>query len=135
MSQALIRKAFETRLQTWATANGIEVAWQNVQFEPTVGSAYACVDLLPAKTNELFLDQTGRDYRGIIQVSLYMPAGTGAAAAEALVTSLDSSIAGSFTDGPIQVTLTAPLCAAPALAAADWYMVPVSGTYRVVTSP
>lgn len=133
MSQELIRQAFETRLQTWATAQGLDVAWENTDFEPETDQAYVRPTLLPAPTAQLFLDQTGRSYRGIFQVLLNMPLGTGPGTGEALVASLDASFAGTFTQGSITVTLISPMCAAPALPSSDRYVIPVSAAYRVVT--
>lgn len=134
MSQELIRQAFETRLNTWAVAQGLDVAWENVRFEPVAGDAYVRANLLPGRTKSLFLNEAGRDYRGIFQVTLCMPLGEGPGTAEALVASLSSTFAGSFTEGAIRVVLPSPLSAAPALPVADRYEVPVSAEYRVVTA-
>jgi hypothetical protein len=130
---ALIRQAFETRLDTWATANSVSIAWENHEFEPVADQVYAEARLLPARTKDLFMDQTGRDYTGIFQVNLSMPLGTGAAAAMTLIDSLDDAFPGSFTQGGIRVTLISPMSPAPALPVPDRYVVPVSTEYRVVT--
>ena len=133
MSNVLIRQAFETRLKTWADANSVQVAWENVEFDPTTDLAYAQPIILPVSTKDLFLDQTGRDRTGIFQVNLSMPLGTGAGAVTALVDSLDTAFAGSFTQGSIRVTRITPMHPAPPLPVADRYVVPVSAEYRVVT--
>lgn len=133
MSNVLIRKAFETRLKTWADTNSLQVAWENVEFDPTTDQTYVQPIILPAPTKDLFLDQSGRDYRGIFQVNLSMPLGTGPGAATALVDSLDAAFSGSFTQGSIRVTRLSPMCPAPPLPVADRYVVPVSAAYRVVT--
>lgn len=133
MSQAIIRKAFETRLDTWASAQSIDVAWENAEYDPSEGVAYVRAHLVPAQTKQLFLDQTGRKYSGLFQVNLTMPIGTGAGAAEALVESLDSTFAGSFEQDGVRITLLTPMSPAPALPVADRYVIPVSAEYRVVT--
>lgn len=133
MSNTLIRQAFETRLKTWADANSIQVAWENAEFDPTTDQAYAQPIMLPVSIKDLFLDQTGRDYRGIFQVNLHMPIGTGAGATSALIDSLDAAIGGSFTQGSIRVTRLTPMQPAPPLPVPDRYVVPVSAEYRVVT--
>lgn len=133
MSHTLIRQAFEARLETWATANSVVVAWENVEFDPTTDQVYAQPFILPGATKDLFLDQTGRDFTGVFQVNLSMPLGTGAGAATALVDSLDAAIAGSFTQGSIRVTRLSPMSPAPPLPVANRYVVPVSADYRVVT--
>lgn len=133
MSNTLIRQAFETRLKTWADANGLAVAWENVEFDPTTDQPFVQPMILPVSTKDLFLDQTGRDRRGIFQVNLSMPLGTGSKDVTALVDSLDAAFAGSFVQGAITVTRLSPMHPAPALPVANRYVVPVSAEYRVVT--
>lgn len=133
MTQPLIRQAFETRLSTWASLQGLNVAWENVEFEPETDETFVQANLLVAPTKDLFFDQSGRDYRGVFQVRLNMPLGTGPGTGEAMLSSLDAAFAGSFTQGSIRVTLMSPMAAAPALPVADRYVIPVSAEYRVVT--
>jgi hypothetical protein len=133
MSQALIRQAFETRLKTWADAQGLGVAWENMVYTPTEGEEYVHAFLLPARTKSLFLDGSGRNYVGLFQVNLSMPLGGGAGTAEAMVKSLDEAFATSFTQGTIRVSLLSPMSAASALPVPDRYVVPVSAEYCVVT--
>ena len=134
MSQALIRKAVETRLKTWADAQTpvIPVAWQNVGFTPPVGR-YLRAFVLPAPTQYTSLDQECRSWKGIFQVSFCMPIGTGSATVESLIASLDAAFASSFTQDGLRIFLLAPLSAAPAISEPDRHVVPVSAPYRVDT--
>jgi len=133
MSDALVRAAFETRLKAWADAQvpPIQVAYQNVTLTPPTGR-YARCHLIPAPT--LSEDWAGehRLRRGIFQVDLCMPNGTGPGAATTLVQSLDAAfpLTGPMTQGSIQVYLLSPMSQGPALQEPDHYVVPVSCTYR-----
>lgn len=137
MSQALIRAAFEQALNTWAAAQtpAVPVAWENVVYTPTAGARYARAFLLPARTTSDDLAGAHRHYEGVFQVSLVMPLGTGPAAAEALIASLDSAfpLTAPITSGSVKVFLLSPMSAAPALNEPDRFVVPVSCTYRADT--
>lgn len=80
MSNALVRKALETRLN--AMASGLATAWQNASFTPTAGVPYQQVHLIFAPPEN---PAYGNYYRevGVFQVSLMYPQGTGPAAADA----------------------------------------------------
>jgi hypothetical protein len=131
MTQAIIRRAFETRLKTWADAQTpvIPVAWENVPFTPPAGR-YARAFLLPVDTQSETLERTDRKYRGVFQVSLCMNLGTGAAAAESLVASLAAHFAHTFTQATVTVWLKRPMGAAPPIPEPDRYVVPVSTEYE-----
>jgi hypothetical protein len=131
MSQATIRKGFETRLKAWADAQtpAIPVAWPNVAFVPPAGR-YVRAFVLPAKTQYLSLDGVCRTWRGILQASFCMPLGTGAGTVESLVASLDAYFASTFVQDGQRIYLLEPLSAAPAIQEPDRYVVPVSAAYR-----
>lgn len=134
MSQALIRKGFETRLKTWADAQtpSIPIEWQNVSFTPPAGR-YARAFLIPNATQSETLEKTHRRYEGIFQVSLCMNLGTGSGVVEALVSSLDAAFASYFTESPLRIFLLSPMSAATALIEVDRYVVPISAAYRADT--
>ena len=134
MSQALIRKAFESRLKTWADAQtpAIPVAWENVPFTPPVGR-YVRAFLLPLDTQYLSLDQVCKTWRGIFQVSFCMPIGTGAGSVESLTASLSSAFLSYFAQDSIAVYLLRPFSAATPIQEPDRFTVPVSAAYRVDT--
>lgn len=130
MSQAIVRRAFETRLKTWADAltPAMPIAWQNKAFTPPTGR-YARAFLIPAPTGSRHLERTDRHYSGIFQVTLCLPLDTGSSAMETLVASLAAAFAHTFTQDTVQVWLTQPFGAAPQIPSEDRYIVPVSAPY------
>lgn len=136
MTIARIRTALEGKLATWAAAqsSAIPVAWQNVAFDPPA-TLYARSFLLPADTNSRDLAGVHREYIGIYQVSLVMPAGEGPGAADALVASLDAAYPTTtyITSGALKVWVTRPFSAGPPQQEDDRYVVPCSMAYRADT--
>lgn len=133
MSDALVRAAFESRLTTWAAAQTppIPVAYQNTAFTPPAGRYVRCW-VIPAPTQAETFDGLGRLRRGIFQVDLCMPIGTGPAAANALADSLDAAfpLTAPLAQGGIKVYLLAPLSQAGPLDEPGHFVVPVSCEYR-----
>ena len=133
MSDALIRAAFESRLKAWAAAQTppIPVAWENVPFNPPK-TRYARAFVLPAPTVSLTLDRTHRQRKGVYQVTLVMPIGSGAGAAAALCASIDAAfpIGTLLTQGGLTVTLLTPFSPATAIQEPERFAVPVSAQYQ-----
>lgn len=131
MSDALIRAAFESRLAAWASAQvpPIPVAYQNVAFAPPNGR-YARCWVLPAPTQSQTLDGLHRERKGVFQVDLLMPNGTGSAAANALAASLDAAFPVVLSQGAIKVFLLSPMSQSSSIQEPNHYMVPVSCMYR-----
>lgn len=128
MSQTLIRRALESAINTWAAANSQPVQWQNVVLDPEP-AAYIRVFLLPAQTEAPDIQQAGRSYSGLLQVSIVRPIGEGPAAAEALAASLSSAIGMRQTSGGVTVELLQPLSPAAAVNEPGRYVVPCSAGY------
>lgn len=78
MSLKTIRRAFETRIATWAQSVSIAVAYENASFTPTQ-SAYVELFMLPAQTGSQYLSQTDRSYAGICQINIHVPLNAGSA--------------------------------------------------------
>jgi hypothetical protein len=131
MSDALIRKAFETRLKTWAEAQvpAIPVAWPNVPFTAPAGR-YIRAHTINGAGGFLFVSNDGRSYRGIFQVSLVMPTGTGRGAADTLAASLEAAFDPTFVQDGVRLYLLAPFSQATAIQEPDRYVVPVSAPFR-----
>ena len=134
MSHAKIRAGFEGALKTWADAQvpAIPIAWPNTVFDPPTGR-FIRANLIPADTKKLFFDGTGRTWKGIFQVTFYMPLGTGAGTVESLAASLDAAFADSFTYSGVRIYLLSPLSLAADLPNPERYVVPVSAEYRADT--
>jgi hypothetical protein len=137
MSNALIRAAFETRLATWAAAQvpAIPIAYENVTFTPPSGR-YLRSFLLPADTQSLTLDGLHREYIGIYQVSIALPINTGAGAGQMLSAALDTlfPVAAPMTQGGLNVWVTSPMSAGPAIQEPDRFVIPVSCGYQADTA-
>lgn len=130
MSQALIRRAFEAALDTWATANSVTVAWENIEFAQPEG-AYVRAYLLPAATTSADYGRVNRREVGIFQVTIVMPTGTGPGAAETLIASLSTAFppATALTVSTFKVWITEPLSTGPAIQELDRYTIPCSLPY------
>lgn len=134
MSLALIRRAFETTLQTWGSAQSVTILFENVTAEKPE-TAYAEAFVLPAPTQSQGIGRTHRGYTGVFQVSLSLPQNAGPGAAATLAASLDTAfpLNAPITVGGLEVWLTSPMSAAPALPDASRYRVPVSASYLANT--
>ena len=85
MSNSIIRAAIEGRLKPWAAAHApaLPVAFENVSYTPTVGTAYLRGYLMPANTKNPSIGGKHKAYHGMYQVSLYFPGGAGTGDVEA----------------------------------------------------
>ena len=135
MSDVLIRRAFETRLGTYAAAQSMPVAWENVALNPQPTGPYLRGFLLPAGTSSLSLDRLHRQRVGIYQIDVCMPTGTGPSAAEAIVAALEYVFLPSvvLNESGLLVYIVDPLSRGPALQDADRYVIPCSILYRADT--
>lgn len=138
MSNAAIRKAFETRVKAWAAKQvpGLAVAYQNAPFIPPASNVpYARCFVLAGTTSSVDLQGLQREYVGVFQVSLAMPIAVGSVLADQLAASLDAV----FPTGPpmvqdgLSIWITKPMSQAPALQEPDRNVVPVSAFYKAET--
>lgn len=66
--------------QQFATITQYSLAYENVSFTPTLGTAYLKEAFLPAETIPVGLEDTSHDnYTGIYQINVYSPKGQGVA--------------------------------------------------------
>lgn len=136
MTQARIRAALETALDTWADAQSpaITVAYQNVGFTPTDARYIRCT-LMPARVVAEDLTGAHRRYLGVMQVDLFMPKNVGAAATEALISSLDAAFpaAARFTASWLTVLILEPVSPMSSYQDSTHFITPVSIAYRADT--
>ncbi len=135
MTQAIIRKAIETTLNTWAGTQSLSVAWENRAFTPTNGTTYLRAFMLPIATLSQDLGREHRRYGGVFQVSVCLPIGTGPGSGEAIVSALATLFdpATPLTEGGVTIYILEPVSAAPAILEPDRYVIPCSLTYRADT--
>lgn len=84
MEQSAIRAALETRLATWATAQGYPVAWENVAVKKPRG-LWLRATLLPGAPSMAALACDAHKLAGVFQVDVIAPEGEGAKRAETAV--------------------------------------------------
>lgn len=122
--------ALDTRLAAFLPA--MPTAWPNNVFTPEPGTAWLKVAHLPAAPVRRSIGVDGQNaYPGIYQVMVNFPAGGGPGAAQTRA----DAIANHFPLGAVYggARIVAVNCG-PAMPSADWFAIPVSVTYELVTS-
>lgn len=72
-----IASAMAARLGSWADAENIPVAWENIEFTPPTDGLYLAVHDMPATPRTLDIGLNCRVYSGVYQINVVAPAGTG----------------------------------------------------------
>lgn len=131
MSKAIVRAALESVVNTWATANALTVAWENVAFTPPDG-AYARAFIIPSPTRSESLERADRRYSGLLQVDLVMPINGGSGPAETLLASFSAAFdhANVLTLSGVRVNILQPASDAAALSEPNRHVVPVTVPYE-----
>ncbi|BAR92400.1 hypothetical protein [Pseudomonas phage PS-1] len=134
MSHKLIRSLLQGRLNTFATARTIPVAWENVQFAPPAGQ-YLRFNLLKAPTDSADLAGAHREYSGVCQISVFVPKGKGPTDAETLAADIAElfPLNVPLVSGSFSVQVTSPCSEGLPINGDTHFMVPVSFTYRADT--
>lgn len=132
MTQKIVRKILENAAKSWAAANSINVAWENVTFNPPVDGVYARSSMIPGRTMSDMLDGAHRGYIGVYQLTLVAPRNIGPRIVEDLIISMDAyfTTTAPLVDGSSRVFITSPMSAGPPEPYTDQFVVPVSCTYR-----
>lgn len=124
MSLASIRSAMETALAGISPA--VAIAYENQAYSPVPGTPYQRVTLLTAEPDNREIGP-GYTERGIFQVDLFYPEGTGPAAATARAALIRSTFAYAteLTSGGVKVNIIATPEIGAARADGDRFHVPV----------
>jgi hypothetical protein len=114
----------------------LAVAYPNVAFVPKIGTPYLQVSVIPNTTDALGInDNSSTDRQGLMQLSVFWPAGAGAIQAMQVA----SQIANAFRFGTridrngLWVRIDKAPRVAAALQETDWLQVPVVVTWRCLT--
>ena len=124
MSIPVIRSLLETALAT--ALPGFPLAYENVPFTTTQGTAYGEVYLLPVAPENIEIGPA-HIQRGMLQVNLFYPlgAGTGTATAKAETIRAAFPFAATFTSGAVNVLIVQTPEIGQARPEADFLMIPV----------
>lgn len=76
MTTQRITQLFETKLAVVASVLNLKIAMENIVFEPDK-NIYLRSHILPASTDVIDLAGTMKVYKGVFQVDIVAPAGTG----------------------------------------------------------
>lgn len=134
MSTPAIRRLYSARLDTWAKAKGLPVAWENVLFDPPA-TTYLRFFILPAGVDSLDLAGAHRQHVGLAQATIVCPLGAGPAEVEGLVEELAELFPLNLrlTEGDLTVQIMTPMSATPILQAEDRCAVSARFRYQADT--
>lgn len=134
MSNQIIRRALEKRLAAMSPA--LATAYENVEFTPTVGTPYQSVNLLPAQPEDAVHGSSIYFERGVFQITLRYPIGTGPAAAEARAQLVRQQFkrGTSMTESGITVLVVGTPVVAPPMSVDDRYCIPISVRFQAQIS-
>lgn len=130
MSQVLIAKAFEDRLDAMTPA--LSTAKDNTNFTPVVGTPYQETALLPAAPDNSTQGATHFKEIGLFQVMLCYPKGTGAGDARARAELIKTQFkrGTTMTESGLTIIVISTPTIAPAFIDGDRYKLPVSIFYQ-----
>jgi len=136
MTTARIRAAFETRLAASGIVPATAIAWENRAFTPPAPTLpYLRAFLLPAPTTSLTLERTHRQYLGVYQVSVYLPANQAIGTGQALVDQIVAlfPVAVPMVQDGLSVWCEEPMSQGSALQDAERLVIPLSAPYQAHT--
>lgn len=127
-----IQTALDSILKTWADAETIIVAWENIGRQTDIDVPHVASFLLPADTTGVGLaDSDVQDYTGIYQVNVYVQKGDGTGSSRPLVDGLLNVFAkGTTVEVDGQKTRIETSWRSSAVDNEAWYVIPVSVRYR-----
>lgn len=136
MSNQIIRKLFNSRVQDFADANDYAAAFENKRFDPKTDAKdgrYLQTFLLPANTVSIDLAGAHRGYRGVYQIDIVSKKSVGTGASETIQDLLAAlfpvNLALTDTDGLIVKVMT-PLTAPVGRLGDRGYVISTSFQYR-----
>jgi hypothetical protein len=126
VSIALIQAAFEQRLETLTPA--VATAYENVTFSPVAGQPYQRINMLVNRPVDHAVTLDVTEERGIFQVSLFYPQGTGRGASQARAELIKALFKPplTLTNGAVKVDINKTVHVGGGMPDGDRWMVPVS---------
>ncbi|UGB01810.1 DUF4128 domain-containing protein [Leclercia sp. G3L] len=127
-----ITTALEAMLGLWADGEGVQVAWDNIQFDPPGDGLYLISHDMPAQPYSIDMAGGCRAYPGVYQVTVVAPAGGGKSQARALA----RRVAGLFPENQeipgdgFTAWVTSPPAIYRGIPDGVSYSIPVSINYR-----
>ena len=135
MSHLIIRQLLESRLAVWAESKSLPVAYQNMSFTPPASGIYLRTFTIPAATDSTDLPGKNRQYIGVFQVSIVIPADEGVGGGEELIGELAALVPlyDTLAQGDLKVKIMTPVDQGPEFQGDTDYIVPASFRYRADT--
>lgn len=130
MSIPTIRAAFESRLKTWADAQSISIAFQNVSFQREVGIPFLEAILIPNVALNRDVAAQHERHLGFFQVNCWAPNGTGMGQAESMAESVKALFPVVPKIGSVSVESPPKIDHALLDQSGQWVIVPVLISYR-----
>lgn len=126
MSLPLIQAALEQRLATLTPA--MATAYENATFTPVTGTPYQRINMLVNRPVDHAVTMDVTEQRGIFQVSLFYPQGTGRGAAQARAELIKALFKPplTLTNGAVKVEINKTVHIGGGMPDGDRWMVPVS---------
>jgi len=131
VSQQAITQLLEARLSEWAEAQGLQVAFDNIGFSPPDG-IYLESHVMPATTTAIDLSRQAKVFRGVYQINVIAPAGTGKSAGGSIAEELIDLFPENqeMSDGKLTCFINSVPSAFAGISSDTSYTIPVSMSYR-----
>lgn len=135
MTTQRITQLFETKLAVVASALNLKIAMENIVFEPDK-NIYLRSHILPARTDVIDLAGTMKVYKGVFQVDIVAPAGTGKTKAGNIADSIIEAFPNNLelSEREFTVWIDGEPNRMRALSDSMRYLIPVSIDYRANTT-
>lgn len=135
MTTQRITQLFETKLAVVASALNLKIAMENIVFEPDK-NIYLRSHILPASTDVIDLAGTMKVYKGVFQVDIVAPAGTGKTKAgniaDIIIEAFPNNL--ELSEREFTVWIDGEPNRMRALSDSTRYLIPVSIDYRANTT-
>ena len=129
-----ISAALDTKLNTFAAANSVPVAWENLDYKPVVGTLFIRPTLLPSDSQPTGLSYVSAiDHLGLYQIDILSPIDKGKGQAITMADLLVTSFArGELAYNGKIVTIKSASRGSGSRDSA-WFIVSVTITYQSIT--